>query len=39
MKAVYLFTQIIDGPLNVSKVHSLNITNHWYHKPLHKYML
>lgn len=39
INAVYLFAHIIDGPLDVSEVHSLNITNHWYNKPLHKCML
>lgn len=38
-KVVYLFSQCINGFLNVSKVHGLNVTDHRYNKPLNKHKL
>lgn len=31
---IYLFSQSINGFLNVSEVHGLNIPDHRYNKPL-----
>ena len=34
VKCVHLFSQGIDGFLNVGKVHGLHVADHWHHESL-----